>query len=51
MLRKIKQLVKKYGIAKVTVDLDYRSTGTIRSWIKNNKVPVSAIRRVKEYLK
>lgn len=51
MIKKLKALIKKYGILQVTSELGYRSTSTIRHWIKNNEIPAMAKESVNEYLK
>jgi len=51
MLRKLKAKIKKLGLPRVTADLGYKSTMTVTTWIRNNKIPDLAKSRVEEYLK
>lgn len=50
LVKKVNAKVKKDGITKVTNELGYRSTNTVRSWIKKNEIPVQAIDKVKTFL-
>lgn len=50
LVKKIQTKVKRQGITKVTHDLGYLSTNTVRSWIKKEQVPTQAIDKVKNYL-
>lgn len=51
MLDKLKVLIKKYGIVKVSNDLGYKSINSIGQWIKNNRIPDKALINVRLYLK
>lgn len=51
MLKQLEKLIKKHGIAKITFDLGYRSTTTIRNWLTAGQVPELARVKVKTYLK
>ena len=50
MIGKLKKIIEKEGIVRVSSDLGYRSPGTIKSWIYNKKVPNLAKEKVKNYL-
>lgn len=51
MLKKLKKIISEIGIVKVTHDLGYLSHGTLCTWFRNNKIPLKAQEKVKEYLK
>ena len=51
LLAQLKAAVKKHGVVKVSSDMGYRSTNTIRNWIEKNKIPESAKVKVETYLK
>ena len=50
-MKKLKCLIKKYGILKLTMLLDYRSPCTIRHWLKNGKIPTISKEKVDELFK
>jgi hypothetical protein len=37
-MKKLKELLKKHGMAKLTVMLGYRSQNTISIWLRNNEI-------------
>lgn len=51
MLAKLKKLIKKHGIMRVSDELGYKTTGAIYKWLRNNEIPRLAQFRVKQYLK
>lgn len=50
MLGKLKKIIEKEGMLKVSNDLGYRSQTTITNWIRNNKIPNVAKAKVETYL-
>lgn len=51
MIKKLVRLINQIGIVAVADELGYRSTQTIRNWIKQNRVPQTAQLKVQSYLK
>jgi len=51
MLRKLIKLMKEIGIVQLTNELNYRSTQTVRNWIKKKTIPELAKVRVKTVFK
>lgn len=51
MLQKLKRIVKREGLAKVSSDLGFKSQTTIAKWIRENKIPDCRKDRVALFLK
>ena len=51
MIKKLKKIIEKKGYVMVANDLGYRSITTIKTWFKKNEIPVTAIEKVRAYLK
>ena len=50
MLQRLKNLIKRYGISRISMDLGYRSNSTVYKWINENRIPDIARTKVKNYL-
>lgn len=50
MLEQLKAVIQAKGMIKVTNDLGYRSSTTLRKWFNNGEIPKLAEARVKKYL-
>lgn len=51
MLGKLKRIIKREGLAKVSGDLGYKSQTTVGKWIREGKIPPCRKDRVEQYLK
>jgi len=51
MISKLKKIVAKKGIVKVTQDLNYMSTSTIAKWIQKGKIPNCRKNSITAYIK
>jgi len=51
MLKKLQLVIKEKGLIRVAIELDYKSTATISKWIKDKRIPLIAIDKVKTYLR
>jgi len=50
LLSELKKKIKESSLARVAVDLGYRSANTVGFWIENNKIPEFAIPKVRDLL-
>lgn len=51
MIKKLKKVIEIEGVNYVTFQLGYRSANTIYAWLKNNKIPNTAKKKVEEFIK
>ena len=50
LVRKLRGILKKHGVAFVAVQLGYRDTGAIKKWMKRNVIPQHKIDEVKDFV-
>jgi hypothetical protein len=51
MLKKLEIVIKKRGMLRVSLELNYKTTAAVSKWVKDQRVPPIAIEKVSLYLK
>lgn len=50
LLKKLDKIIEKKGLLQVSIELGYKSTSAIGTWVRNKRIPPIAEKKLKEYL-